>query len=1003
MDPELRDLLRVVATESNNPYTHQTYYNPSNKWNITAANEVEFWRGYCDLVERKVEGGDSKDEVSGLNIGEKVKNSCQVVAKLLFRFQSMDKDDSSWEPYDDLFLQMLCYIYQQAILENVDIPETEGYPQVIAIVLESNNVWTETNKDNKQSYICSEVRIHFPFCRVNVDVQNTYIRDRVIQLLRITNASSSLPRQPVGDWDQIISPLGSSLPMYGSNEVLGRPNLKVTKIWPYITPEYPENEVLQGEYELHEVCMPEQHRHFHKNASLAEFISQAQANEKPAEYFLPFLLSTGYTVKLFGLKPGITPLATPARQAERQAYRTPRQVQLQIQTPSREDTDDSELVIAEHLLPYISSQRYQQEAFWLDIGKALYNADNGGSEGLRIWKHFTTLATNGVSIPEFTTRNGDIEETCRSFYYTFDKSEITVKTIAWYAREDNARAYADWHKDWVKESMRMAMLSMDADVAKAFYRTYWLDYVYCPVAKGRWFGFKNNRWVEHHQGLALRKLISNDFMRKFEFMRLRLASEAHDSDDETAKAQIENSIKCLTKLIANLKSHGFKSRVLAESCEYFKNDKFLQLLDSNPDITGFTNGVLQVLDQSVLFRQSKPEDFTFMCTNNMFDPNYTWAHPLVQECMNWFKKVFPDRELLNYFLKFASSGLRGKNSDKIFAIWTGDGDNSKSMIVKLFETAFGSYCIKFPIALLTEKGGNSSGPSPQLARARNARWAFVDEPEDDVPMNKGTIKRYTGGDTFFARMLQENGGDVQLTFKMVLICNNIPRIPNADRAIKNRTVTTPYLSRWVKDPPATEAEQFTSRLFKMDPHFERRIPFLASAFLWILSEYYPLYAAEGLAVPEIVTNHTAEYWANNDLYAQFIADCLQIVKTNKGEPDTNAHTSLSEIYKEFKEWYKDTFPNTKIPERTLVRSELASKWGRMINGGWPGIRIINREDGDVSLSSGITKIQLPQNNRAPIPSLSVQKSPEPEKKESDENPNGNISVPPPANIASVVI
>src|SRR5690606_1722159 len=152
-------------------------------------------------------------------------------------------------------------------------------------------------------------------------------------------------------------------------------------------------------------------------------------------------------------------------------------------------------------------------------------------------------------------------------------------------------------------------------------------------------------------------------------------------------------------------------------------------------------------------------------------------------------------DMLHHFLKFCASCLRGGNNDKIFPIWTGDGDNSKSMMVKLFESTFGEYCLKFPVQMLSEKAANSGGPTPQLARAKGSRIAFLDEPEDDVTLNKGIIKRFTGGDSFFARLLQDNGGDIKSTFKMILTCNKVPVITNPDPAIKKRVTLFPYESK----------------------------------------------------------------------------------------------------------------------------------------------------------------------------------------------------------------
>jgi phage/plasmid-associated DNA primase len=500
--------------------------------------------------------------------------------------------------------------------------------------------------------------------------------------------------------------------------------------------------------------------------------------------------------------------------------------------------------------------------------------------------------------------------------------------------------------------MEQALTLYHTDVAVALYRVYWLDFVYCPSGKGSWFQFKNHRWYEVKQAVDLRKVISSDFRKRFEFARMVLCQQGHESNDQAFKDNVELTVRKITSLIGKLKTVPFKSSLVTEACEQFSNDRFISLMDSHPEITGVTNGVLEVQTDNILHRAAKPEDFVSMCMGVPFHSNYNWSHPLVQKCMHWFGQVFTDRLLLHHFLKFAASCLKGRNSDKIFPIFTGEGDNSKSMIVKLFEATFASYCIKFDISNVTGRNMNAGGASPQLARAKSTRVAFMDEPEDDVPMHKGIIKKWVGGDSFFARFLHDNGGDQAVTFKLVLTCNKVPIIPNADTAIKNRTRLFPFLSTWVDNPPEDENEQARTGFFKKNPFFERDIPVMAPAFLWIMTEYYPRYAVEKLIDPPIVTETTEAYWRDNDVYAQFASDTIQEVYTPAGDRDTSARATLSTVYSEFKLWFKDAFPGTKPPERSLVRSELSKRWGKLNGNAWHGIQIV-ANDGPTDMTASL--------------------------------------------------
>ena len=954
MEPELRDLLRTVATDpSGDSHTHVSLYGPHSRWSVRPHNQTDFWTKYCDLVDRKSNGRADvlPDPLANMCLAERPQEVMPLIVKLTFRFHADTVDaEDKWEPYDDEFLHRLCNTYQSVLSEYFRIT-TETQLELVVVVQESATHWYEDERDSGHRFMIMEVRLQFPYGRIDAGMQNRLVRPRVIQLLRNNNVLATMQRQPVGDWEQIISAntVNEPVVMYGSCEVQGRPKLILSHIWAYITKEMLDDNLQPEELVLEDSFVPQNHAHVQQQIVLPGIF---QEDNRELSYWLPMFLSLGYWPTVMLPKQEVNDggrftnqLRIMNTQGETQhIFGVPRQ---------RDNTDESDTELAERMIGMILPERFLREAFWVDIGKALYISNDGGDNGLLSWTRHTERALAGVAnIPEFMRTADSIGETCRNLYYTFATSSITIRTLAWYAREDMPDRYANWHRDWCMSSMEQALSCLHTDVAIALHRVYWLDFVYCPIGRGKWFQFKHHRWYEINQGISMRKAISRDFMKRFEATRMILSRQIHDSSDDSVKSNGEITMKKLTTLIGKLKTVAFKSCIIMEVCEHFSDDKFINLLDTNAELTGVTNGILEVSGNHVLFRHAKPEDYISMCANIPYHSTYSWMNPLVVECMKWFGQVFTDQTLLHHFLKFASSCLKGRNSDKIFPIFTGEGDNSKSMIVKLFEATFNSYCIKFDIANVTGKNANASGPTPQLARAKATRIAFMDEPEDDVPMNKGIIKKWVGGDSFFGRLLQDNGADIQVTFKLILTCNKVPIIPNADKAIKNRTRLFPYLSTWVDNPSPDEAEQYKQKRFKKNPFFEKRIPILAPAFLWIMSQYYPHYATEGLKDPSIVTETTEAYWRDNDVYAQFAADTIQEVYSQAGDRDAGARVTLSEIYSEFKVWFRDAFPGNKVPERSIVRTELSSRWGRMHGNAWHGIRIITN-DGPTDMTAAL--------------------------------------------------
>ncbi len=327
-------------------------------------------------------------------------------------------------------------------------------------------------------------------------------------------------------------------------------------------------------------------------------------------------------------------------------------------------------------------------------------------------------------------------------------------------------------------------------------------------------------------------------------------------------------------------------------------------------------------------------------------------------------QTFPDPKLKLHFLKFAASCIKGRNSDKIFPIFTGEGNNSKSMIVKLFMQTFGEYAIKLDMANFTGRNNNAGNASPHMARSKSVRLALADEAADDVPMHKETIKRIVGGDSFYTRKLHDNGGDIEVFFKLILSCNKVPIIPKADTAIKNRVKIFPYLGTWTSD--VTKLGEPNTYLMKET--FEDDIPGMVPAFMWILVQHYSIYNIEKLKDPEIVTEYTENYWKDNDVYAQFAADC--VIVTN----DKNAKVSFIEMYSRFRIWWKDSFDGVKVPEKPIIKRDLQSRWGHLVGKYFLGISMV--ED-DYGVGQGpIPKkeqqvVQPPpeQNNPAPSENL----------------------------------
>lgn len=931
----MEQLLREVSTESGSDASYQlstVSEEGKRRWRVSPDSFSAFWKGYCELVwglyhhEQEEESIKPRDL---LRCSEAVpeKGAVPVVAHLVFRFEREEGEEAvDFVPYTDKALAMVCAAYQAVLAECYTLSGTMC--EFLAAVLESG-----VRQEGEQ--FVAEVRVQFPYARVSVREQNGLLRNGVLAKLRRARVSGMMGAGFVENWDVCLQKVGKTQPLYGE--------MPMTHLWTQFDlkdlAEGDEDAEFEDVDEVKNLLFIENHQH-----CVDGWVSPEEFANYDEEFFLPMFLSAHYYGKelLLRAEKRPKPAAPPAAGDNIGAEDAP--------------------ALLDKLAPFLGRPRFRFEPDWSTVGQACYSAYAGTDAGLGVWTRLTRAAC-GDDLPEFALREGSLEYTSECLYGTFCRSNVTVKSVAWMAKEDSPLLYESWHQRWCKAAVVEALspangrFSTDNDVAEALYRRYWLEFAWDSDNR-MWYQFKNDRWVKVQDGITLTKLMSGDFLGALRKMSRELTSSALSAADEADKDKSDETNKRLFALIANLKDNRFKGRLAKEAKEKFWIDRFAQMLDVNFGLLGVQNGVLVAHDDDFEFRRGRPEDYVTMFCPVKYDASYTADHPKVRECNRWLSQVFPDALLLDHFKKLAASMLKGGNKDKIFPIFTGNGDNSKSMIIKLFEATLGPYCIKFPPALLTENPRNATGngATPVTARARGTRAAFVDEPEDDVPMHKGVIKRFTGGDTFFARMLNENGGDMKASFVLILVCNNVPVIPHADAAIKKRTRVYPFLSKWVQAGyPEDEEQQMVDRLFPQDTHFADRIPSLAPAFLWIACNAFAKYREEGLNDPPIVKEHTQNYWDNNDSISHFTADCLRLVKDEAGKPSHSVKASIRDLHTEFKAWFKQTFPSSKTPDLKAFKEDLIAKWGAMDGNGWYGVVIANSDEEATPASTVVRK------------------------------------------------
>lgn len=883
MNQDLTNLLNKLSCSDTVNVTHVSYYGPNNKYNISGANLKNFWIEYCKLVDNNSED---------LCMGEIPGQYVPLIVDFTFKFH---KD--STDTYEEKFIISLVYCIQQAILETITTSNTGE--ELACVFLFSDEV-IDTQ------YITSRYRFQFPKCKTLSSVQNRFIRPVIIDTIRRENILSYLKEQPIGDWENIISQCNGVDPysMYGSVTNPNEAVLNLGEIYDYVQQEHIEN-CSPKTYDINEFFDFAKHEHIIKNLIPMSIFTDDK------NYWLPFFLSLSYWPKISHLQVTIEDSSI-TNSLSTQKFSNSTNISYSIEQETEEQK-------AERFITMLKRDRAEKISSWLDVGRVLSKIFKGSKQGLQLWINFTNISD------EFD------EEDCRKYYNSFAKNYLTIKTLAWYAKVDSPAEYEKWHKLWYMSALEKALTLTHTDVSNAVYRVFWLEF--SALDDGTIYHYKNHIWKKTTKGLELKRKITNEFIGICERVRIDLSTQIHLSKDYDFKERNEESLEKYNKLIRKLKDHNFKLKIVAEIVESFHNPDYdlASILDSNINLIGMKNGIIEINKSEVEFRCGKPEDFISKTTGIDY-VDYNNEDVMVIKVKDWFREVFPDEELLDYSWKIFSSFLKGGNDKKKIYIMSGAGHNSKSMIKSLLECSFGSYCVDLPTTVFTTKK-QSSAPAPEIARSKGAHIAILAEPESTEPMRSGDIKVFTGGDRIFTRALNDNGGEIEILFTLILMCNNIPIVPQSDKALKERWEIIPFLSTWSYDAPDSREEQFKTRTFKRIDSFKETIPDMASAFIWCLIQYYSKYINEGLKQPKIVREHIDEYWKDNDIYMQFISENITVAhkidpnidSTSQQPIDENSKIKVSEIYSKFREWFRDNYPGLQTFDKPVFIAEISQR------------------------------------------------------------------------------
>lgn len=580
------------------------------------------------------------------------------------------------------------------------------------------------------------------------------------------------------------------------------------------------------------------------------------------------------------------------------------------------------LSIASKLLPLLSDFRAADRNEWMNIGWILYNIGDCSNEALNLWCEFSSRCQEHYD-----------EAVCIYQWDRMTKKNYTLGTLRHFASIDSPEEYIKFKSDRAKKYIDEVMRGgSHTDIAKILYEKYGDIFICASISSKSWFQFKNHRWEQIEEGVTLRKKISDEIVDGFVKRSQELTAQLGHSDKDAEEFIVRRQTR-INKMICNLKSAPYKNNIMKECMEVFYDKRFKEKLDTNPYLFPFNNGVYDL--KTNIFRSGRPEDFISKCSPIDYI-ELSEDSESVYNVYDFLEKVFPDKSVRKYFLDVSSDIFLGGNHQKHVYFWTGEGDNAKSVTQNIFEAMLGKLSIKFNTTVITGKKVQSGGANPELARAGGGvRMATLEEPNNDEMINIGILKNLSGNDKYYARDLFEKGKEgreITPMFKLVFICNKLPKLKYSDKAVWNRIRVIPFESTFCRqdDPaPETYEEQLKQKRFPMDKNFGQKIPGMLQAFAWLLLKHRTTIIDR--IEPEKVRMATAIYRKQNDVYRQFIEECII--------EDPKHKISLTELYSQFKEWFRESLPSHTLPIKNEIEEYFCKIWGDTHKGKiWMGYR-----------------------------------------------------------------
>jgi P4 family phage/plasmid primase-like protien len=532
----------------------------------------------------------------------------------------------------------------------------------------------------------------------------------------------------------------------------------------------------------------------------------------------------------------------------------------------------------------------------------------------------------------------DLRREWQSFIHS--ENGFTKRSIKYWAKEGNLLEFnakmqnnIDFHInkicDWALQVELKPKNCTDCDVANLLYYMYKDEHICADVRSNSWYVFQNHKWVVDSSGTILMNKMSRE-VRDLILTKKMIMIARLPSLQDYEKVQVQSKIQILNLVIKHVSNNPSKSGLLTEMRRLFFDIHFESKLDTNPSLMCFKNGVVDFKNK--IFRKGVPEDYITKCTNiDFIEHDLTpLQEELKLEIIDFMEKLFPNRELLTYMWDHLASVLIGIQHDQTIHMYTGKGQNGKSVLISLLTATLGEYKGVVPLSLLTQARTKVGGLSPELLELKGVRLAVIQEPSAGDVINEGVMKQLTGGDPVQSRspyMLNSITFIPQFT---LIICSNLlMEIRTQDHGTWRRVRVADFESLFTAHP--VQNDELQPYQFKLDLQIADKFHKWKEVFARLLVDI--AFTTYGKVTPcQKVMDASNKYKNSQDAVTEFIDLFLC--------PSQGGLITKQVIQEKFIDWFINTQGSGKPPSNKDITTQMELKF-KLIGSSWRNIAFKN--------------------------------------------------------------